>query len=103
MTWKITDIKINEPTPSDVFSLTSPAGFVESKDGAVPSVRLSGGPDAKRKAILAAADRAKDILHNSPPPDDPRFGNWVRTAIPVGFVALALTCLVLRRKWSHGA
>jgi len=100
--WRVSRVVLNEALPADTFRASIASGFLVSRDGAIPTVRLSGGRDAQRQIVGETVSSATDMLTRSPParPTDVPWLISPRVLVPLGFFAVLVGLFFLRRR-SH--
>ncbi|SRR5579883_790336 len=97
--WRVSQVVLNETISTDRFRPSIPPGFLVTRDGVVPTVQLSGGREAQRRAVSETVKSAMDLLAQAPPksPDVP----WPispRVLVPLGFLVVIGGLFVLRRR-----
>jgi hypothetical protein len=99
MRWRIERITINAPTSPRDFDPTIPSGYLMSRDGAAPSVKLNGGRTAERRVLADTSRAAKEILDR-----EVSQGSQASTSVPIrvlvslGFLVTVILLLVIRRR-----
>jgi len=102
--WRVSRVVLNEAVPADTFRASIPTGFLVTRDGVVPTVRLSGGREAQQRIVSETVKSAADMLAQSPPArsTDVSWPMSPRVLVPLGFLAVLVGLFFLRRR-SHVA
>jgi hypothetical protein len=97
----VSQVVLNETLSANRFRASIPSGFLVTRDGVPPTVRLSGGTQAQRQIVSETVKSATELLAQGPPssPEIP----WPispRVLVPLGFLVVIVGLFVLRRR-SH--
>jgi len=101
--WRVSRVVLNQSVPADTFRASIPPGLLVTRDGAVPTVRLSGGREAQREVVSETVKSASDILARGPARNtDVPWAISPRVLVPLGLLVVIAGVFVLRRR-SHVA
>ena len=94
--WRVSRVVLNEASSVDTFRASIPANFLVTRDGIVPSVRLSGGHEAKRMAVSETIKSASAILAQSPAQaSDTSWTISARVLVPTGLLVVIAGLLIV--------
>jgi hypothetical protein len=97
--WDVERVAINVPATAQAFRPVIPDGFLISRDGSVPTVTLSGGPEAKGRAVKATIQQAAKELSQAPLPASRRRSTiQLRTVVPLVFLVVIVLLILIRTR-----
>ncbi len=100
--WDISDVRVNLPISPKDWESATPEGFLESRDGIVPTIRLSGGQLEQMRRVEETMRAANGLLAQTPPPASE--GGWLsslRILVPIVLLILTVSFILLAWRQRH--